>query len=161
MNSQPVSKDAVVPAAGDPASEPSIPALVAEVYEAAPPVERRRLLEQLLRPLALLSLFGIAGGVFANIRFRSGWPEMSIRLEDVLSVRAAQVMALVDHVQQVSMETVEGLAGTLSSSPVMAGSAAAAMLVTLLMRRARSTQTGANPVDSDAPRLQSSQGPAS
>jgi len=114
-----------------------IPELVAEVFEAAPADERAHLLEQLLRPLGVLSLFGIAGGVFANIRFRSGWQNMQVRLDDIQNVHAAQVVALVDHAQQVSVETVDGLAQMLSASPVMAGSAAAGLLVSLLLQRAQ------------------------
>lgn len=122
--------------------ERSIPELVAEVYEAAPPMERGHLLEQLMRPLGVLSLFGIAGGIFAGIRFRSGWQEINIALEDIQRVRAAQVIALVDHVQQVSVETVDGLAQMLTASPVWSSSAAAAVLVTLLVQRARARQPG-------------------
>lgn len=120
--------------------EPSIPALVAEVYEAAPPVERGHLLEQLLRPLGVLSLVGIAGGVFASLRFRSGWQDMHIRVEDLPAVHTSQLIALVDHAQQVSVETVDGLAQMLAASPVLSGSAAASVLVSLLIRRARSRQ---------------------
>jgi hypothetical protein len=47
-------------------------------------------------------------------------------------------MALVEHVQQVSVETVDGLAQLLARSPVLAGSAAAALLTSWLMQRARS-----------------------
>jgi hypothetical protein len=54
-----------------PASDISIPVLVARVYESAPFAERGHLLEPLLRPLGVLSLLGIAGGVFASVRFRS------------------------------------------------------------------------------------------
>ena len=136
-----------------PAPERSIPELVAEVYEAAPAVERGHLLEQLLRPLGVLSLVGIAGGVFANIRFRGGWQELHIRLEDIQNVRGTQVMALVDHAQQVSVETVDGLAQMLTSSPVMSGSAAAALLVTVLVQRARSRQAGTAPSGAASPRL--------
>jgi len=142
MNPQAISASTSATERGRQASELSIPALVAEVYEAAPPAERGHLLEQLLRPLGLLSLCGIAGGVFANVRFRSGWPNLDVRLEDIQNVHAAQVMALVDHAQQVSVEAVDGLAGVLAASPAISGSAAAAALVTLLVQRARSRQTG-------------------
>jgi len=124
-------------------SAPSIPDLVAEVYEAAPAAERAHLLEQLLRPLGVLSLFGIAGGIFATVRFRSGWHEMHVRLEDIHNVHAPQVAALVDHAQQVSVEAVDGLAQLLVVSPVMAGSAAAGLLVSLLLQRARQRQAAA------------------
>jgi hypothetical protein len=118
--------------------EMSIPQLVAEVYETAPAVERGHLLEQLLRPLGVLSLVAVADGVFAKLRFRSGWQQMSIRLEDIPSVQAADVVALVDHAQQVSVETVDGLAQMVAASPMLSGSAAAALLITVLLQRARS-----------------------
>lgn len=130
--------------------EMTIPQLVAEVYEAAPALERGHLLAQLLRPLGALSLVAIADGIFAKIRFRSGWQDLNVRLDDLQNVRAAHVIALVDHAQQVSVETVDGLAQLLSASPVMASSAAAALLVTVLVRRARSRQAGTN-ASTDAP----------
>ena len=111
--------------------------MVGQVYESAAPVERSRLLEYLLRPLGVLALVSVANGIFANIRFRSGWPEVHVRAEDLRNVRPGDVIALVNHVQQVSLHAVDGLAGMLSASPGMTGSAAAALLVTLLMQRAR------------------------
>ncbi len=132
-------------------SDVTIPQLVAEVYEAAPAAERGHLLEQLLRPLGVLSLVAIADGIFAKIRFRGGWHDFSVRLEDIQNVRAAHVVALVDHAQQVSVETVDGLAQMLSSSTVMAGSAAAALLVTVLLQRARLRETGLPRTDAGSP----------
>jgi hypothetical protein len=129
-------------------TEPTIPELVAAVYEAAPAVERGHLLEQLLRPLGMLSLVAIADGIFAKIRFRSGWQDLSVRLDDIQNVRAAHVIALVDHAQQVSIETVDGLAQMLVASPALSGTAAAAVLVALLLKRARrsgSAVLGADP----------------
>jgi hypothetical protein len=111
--------------------------LVGEVYASVPAAERRRLLEQLLRPLGVLSLVAVADGVFARMRFRSGWADFQVRLDDVQNVRASDVIALADHVQQVSVEAVNGLAQMLAASPVMASSAAAALLLTLLLQRMR------------------------
>ena len=130
----------VVSAAMPALPDDAIPALVAEVFEAAPVAERSHLLEQLLRPLGVLSLFGVAGGVFANIRFRSGWQDMHVQVEDVQRIGAAQVMALVDRAQQVSVETVDGLSHWLMASPALSGSAAAALLLSLLLQRARQRQ---------------------
>lgn len=128
--------------ADEQASEAAIAQLVGQVYEIAPPAERRRLLEHLLRPLGVLSLVAIANGIFATIRFRSGWPEMHIRVEDAQNVRARDVITLVNHVQQVSVHAVDGLASLLSTSPVMTGSAAASVLITLLVQRSRSRRAG-------------------
>ena len=111
--------------------------LVGKVYETAPETLRGRLLEQLLRPLGVLSLVAVANGVFAKILFRSGWPNIHVQLEELQNVRASDVIELVDHVQQVSVEALDGLAQLLGASPFMASSAAAAVLVTLLVKRAR------------------------
>lgn len=118
-------------------SEITISQLVGQVYEYAPPAERKRLLEHLLRPLGVLSLVAIANGVFAKIRFRSGWPDLHVPLEEAQNVQANDIITLVDHVQQVSVHAVDGLADMLAQSPVMAGSAAAALLITVLVQRAR------------------------
>lgn len=128
-------------------NELSISELVAQVYEAAPAVERGHLLEQLLRPLGVLSLVAVADGIFAKVRFRGGWQELNVRLEDLQNVRAAHVVALVDHAQQVSVEAVDGLAQLLTASPLLSGSAAAGLLVTVLVKRARTRRGGL----SDAP----------
>src|SRR3990167_4428781 len=123
-------------------SEISIAQLVGEVYEFAPPAERRRLLEHLLRPLGVLSLVAVANGIFASIRFRSGWPDMHVRAEDAQAVQVGDVVTLVNHVQQVSMHAVDGLADMLAASPVMAGSGAAALLMSLLVQRSRNRRAG-------------------
>jgi hypothetical protein len=123
-------------------SEISIAQLVGQVYESAPPAERSRLLEHLLRPLGVLSLVAVANGIFASIRFRSGWPDIHVQPEDAQNVQASDVITLVNHVQQVSFHAVDGLATMLAASPVLTGSAAAAMLMTVLMQRARTRRAG-------------------
>jgi hypothetical protein len=119
-------------------SEAAIAQLVGQVYEIAPLAERRRLLEHLIKPLGVLSLVAVANGIFASIRFRSGWPDMQIRVEDAQNVQVRDVITLVSYVQQVSVHAVDGLAGVLAASPVMTGSAAASLLITLLVQRSRS-----------------------
>lgn len=126
----------------DQMSEISIPQLVGEVYESAPPAERSRLLAHLLKPLGVLSLVAVANGIFAKIRFRSGWPDIQVPLEDAQNVQASDVISLVSHVQQVSVHAVDGLAGILAASPALAGSAAAALLITVLVQHARNRRAG-------------------
>lgn len=123
-------------------SEITIAQLVGQVYEFAPPAERSRLLEHLLRPLGVLSLVAIANGIFAKIRFRSGWPDLHVPLEDAQNVQTSDIITLVNHLQQVSVHAVDGLADMLAASPVMAGSAAAALLITVLVQRARTRRAG-------------------
>ncbi|MDE2452107.1 MAG: hypothetical protein KGL43_00815 [Burkholderiales bacterium] len=120
-----------------PATEDRIPELVGAVYALAPAPERGRMIEHLLRPLGVLSLVAVAGGIFAKIRFRSGWQDMHVRLDDLLNVKPGDVVALADHAQQVSVETVDSLAQMLAASPMLAGTAAAVLLATLLIQRSR------------------------
>ena len=120
----------------------TIPQLIGRVYEVAPPVERCRMLEHLMRPLGVLSLVVVANGIFAKIWFQRGWHDLQIKLEDTEIVRASDVMALADHAQQVCIEAFDGLAQMVTLSPVLAGSAAAALLVAALVKRARSRRAG-------------------
>lgn len=114
----------------------AVPELLAQVYDAASPPERTRLLAQLMQPLGVLSLVAVAGGVFARLRFRDAPGPLNLRLEDTLMIGAAEVRALAEHAQQVSVETVDALRLWLTQGPVLAGSAAALLLVQLLKRRA-------------------------
>jgi hypothetical protein len=114
----------------------SIPRLVGKVYDLAPARERSRLLEHLLRPLGALSLRTVASGIFASIHVRSDWHDSHVRPEDIQNVRASDVIALVDHVQMVSVAAVDGLGQVVATSPVPASSAAVGLLLTALMWRA-------------------------
>lgn len=118
-------------------SEDTIAHLVGQVYESAPPAEKSRLIEFLLKPLGVLSLVSVANGIFANIRLRGDWSDMHVRPEDAQNVQASDVITLVNHVQQVSVHAVNGLTQMLAASPVMTGSAAAALLMTVLVQRAQ------------------------
>lgn len=111
--------------------------LVGEVFKAAPPEERKRMLEHLLQPLSLLSLVVVANGVFTKIRFGGGWPQTRVQVEDAQGVDANDVVNLVAYVQQVSSQAIDGLGQVVSASPVLASSAAAAVLVSLLVQRRR------------------------
>jgi len=91
-----------------------------------------------MRPLGVLSLVAIANGIFAKIRFRNAGQEPQVRFEDIQNVHTTDVIALVQHAQQVSVEAVDGLAQLLASSGGLTGSAAAALLIALLVQRARS-----------------------
>jgi len=114
----------------------AVPVLLAQVYDIAPPSERTRLLTQLMQPLGVLSLVAVAGGVFAKLRFRDAPGPPNLRIEDTLLIGAEEVRALAEHAQQVSVETVDALQLWLTQGPVLAGSAAALLLVQLLKRRA-------------------------
>lgn len=116
--------------------EVSLPQLVGEVYKAAPAPEKLRLLEFLLPTLGVMPLIVIANGLFARLRLRDGWSSYHARLDDVQQVQASDIVSLVERVQMAGSQALDGLAQTLSSSPVLAASAAAGILIVLLTRRA-------------------------
>lgn len=108
--------------------------LVGEVYQVATPAERSRLIETLMRPLSLLCLAAVSGGVFTAIRLRSGWQTLQVGLEDTLNIRAPDVTALADMVLQVDADRLDNLRSLLTS-PSMAGTAAAMLLLAVLRTR--------------------------
>ena len=120
------------PVAAPATGEGTVPQLVAATWENAPPSVRARVIEHLLQPLGVLSLVAIADGVFARLRFRAGWPDVSILPQDLDRVSGADVRALVDFVEQVGTEVVDGLAQVITASPA---SAVAAVLVSVLLAR--------------------------
>jgi hypothetical protein len=113
----------------------SVPKLIGQVYESAPLTLRARIIEQLMRPLGVLGLMAVANGIFAGIRLRDRSAFPSVALEDANAIGPSDVVALADWAQQVSSEAIDGLMKVISASPVLTSSAAAAILVSLLVRR--------------------------
>ena len=128
----------------DLADVPLVEHVVAEV------TERSRMLEQLLKPLGVMSLMGVAHGLFANLRFRGNPTDFHVRPEDALNVQANDISALVYHAQQFNVDAVDGLAQVLSASPLSTGSAAAAMLIAILMRRVRARRERVDNTDASS-----------
>jgi hypothetical protein len=113
----------------------ALPVLVGKVFEEASPTERGRLLEQLLKPLGILALVAIANGNFARLTLVNGWSRLTIRAEDTQFIESQDVVALASRVQQISMQAIEGLSHIVSTSPMLAGSTAAAMLLAVLAKQ--------------------------
>src|ERR1035437_8341520 len=111
--------------------------LVGKVFETASAVGKRRLIEQLMRPLGLLSLVGIANGILANIHLRSASPGFRVGIYEVQKLQTIDVNALANCIQQVSMQAVHGLAQIITTSPTLASSAAAILLVQILSKHTK------------------------
>lgn len=109
--------------------------LVGGAYEASPLTVRKSLLEQLIRSVGVLGLVTVAGGVFAKIRLRGGWPHVLVNSDDLQMINKADVVALVDYVQQVSSGALVDVAQMLSSNPALTTSGAVAVLATIMLRR--------------------------
>ena len=114
--------------------------LVGQVYETLAPVVRVRLLEQLLRQVGVFSLFDLANGIFAKIRLRNGLQALQVRLEDAGEVQGRDVSALVEHLQRAGIEAFDGLTQVLATSNCVSGSAAAALLVSVLLQCVRNSR---------------------
>lgn len=125
-------------ALADLAPADAVPSLVAQVFDEAPPAVRSRLLTHLLKPLGILSLVAVANGVFAHIAQRKLGYQPTLRADEVRRINPDDVFALVHHVQQVSVHAIDSLASVISTSPVLTGSATAAMLLTILRKQAQS-----------------------
>ena len=121
-------------------SDQDIPQLVAQLYCDASPRDKSRVLELLVRPLGLLALFALADGVFARIWLRNGQDRFQIRVEDALSVSGSDIATLVAYVQQSSAEVLDGLLQIITTSPALAGSAAAMVVMLVLQRRTGRSQ---------------------
>lgn len=139
---QPLAMSEAAAAARHTSAPDDLPHLFGEVYAQAPAALRSSLLEQLMRPLGLLSLVAVAGGAFARLRSRSDWQDVPPPLEYLRDIQPADVVALTDHVQQVSSDTVDRLLQMLAGSPMLAGSLTAAVLAVWFARHARTRRTG-------------------
>ncbi len=125
-----------------PVSPDTIAQLVGQVYTDAPPTEKSRLIAYLLRPLGVLSLVSVANGIFAHLRLRSDWSDMQVWPEDAQNIQTSDVISLANHVQQVSVHAVNGLTSVLAASPLVTSSAAAMLLMTVLLQRAKARRAG-------------------
>jgi hypothetical protein len=129
---------AAAEAAGLPAPhEANVPVLVAALYDEAPVGLRQRLLNHLLGPVGPLALVAVATGAFASLLPPERWSGAQARLDDVLRIRADQVLDLALYVQQKAPEMLWRLPEIIGSSPVVLGTLSGVLLLTALRARER------------------------
>lgn len=116
-----------------------LPVWVTGAYAESPPDLRARMLECLLRPMGVLALVGVAGGVFAQLRQRTGWQRVQVTLEDTVSFTADQVLELATYVQQSTPDVFGQLADLLTGSPAALSGLSAALLLHALRRSSASS----------------------
>ena len=105
------------------------------MFDAAPPPVNLALVDALLRPLGVLSVVAVAGGVFGKIRFHPDWPRLQDDQDLVRRVTSTDIVELVNHAQKVSFTVLDNLARVMSSSRAVTCSAAATLLVAVLVHR--------------------------
>lgn len=86
------------------------------MYEVALVADCRPLLEHLLPRVDVLSPLSVADGLFARFLFGDETSLALVRLEDVGRFRGSVVNALVEHLQYVNTDAMNGLARTGSCS---------------------------------------------
>ena len=120
----------------------SLPPLIADFYAEAPPSLKVRLLDSLLRPVGPLALVAIGAGAFANLLPTVRWRAVTVTLDDVARISAAQVLELARYVEQKSPDVLLQLPRLLGDSPLAAGTVSGALLLLVLShwnrRRGRS-----------------------
>jgi hypothetical protein len=119
--------------------EANVPALVAALYDEAPLGLRQRLLNHLLRPVGPLALVAVATGAFASLLPHGRWSGAHAQLDDVLRIRAEQVLDLTRYVQQKSPEMLWRLPEVIASSPVALGTLSGVLLLAALRARRRAS----------------------
>jgi len=111
---------------------PELAPLVADLFAKAPPPQRVRLLNGLLRPVGPLALVAIAAGAFASLLPTTRWHVVSASLDDAMRLTAGQVLELARYVEQKSPEAFTQLPELLADSPLWVGSLGGALLLLAL-----------------------------
>jgi hypothetical protein len=115
---------------------PALPALVSEVYRAAPAPLRVKLLECLLRPVGPLALAVIASGAFGAFLQRRTWAGASLSIDDVATISAEQFHELAGYLEQASPDVFLRVPAVLAGSPLAVATGSGALLLALLLQRA-------------------------
>jgi hypothetical protein len=111
---------------------PELAPLVADLFAKAPPPQRVRLLNGLLRPVGPLALVAIAAGAFASLLPATRWRGASVTLDDAMRFSAGQVLELARYVEQKSPESFAQLPELMADSPLWVGSLSGALLLLAL-----------------------------
>jgi hypothetical protein len=111
-------------------ASPSVPRLVARLFQGSSPPLRARLIVCLLRPLGPLGLAGVAAGAFAGYLGRREWSQASVDLARAAQVSSEQIHELAGFVEQVNPQALQRLAELIAGSqPGLASFSASVLLL--------------------------------
>lgn len=94
-----------------------VPRLLARLYRAAAAPLRANILQQLLRPLGLLSVAAVASGAFAGLVHRQRGEGLAASFDELAAFSTEQIGELVQFVVQVSPQAVQEAARVLADAP--------------------------------------------
>ncbi|MBV8125159.1 MAG: hypothetical protein JOY60_06825 [Burkholderiaceae bacterium] len=103
--------------AGRFAHEGSIFQCIARLYAEAQMDERAHIVELLLRPIGALSLIGVAGGLFAKIRFKAPWENARIAARDIELIKPEDVLELAIQAEEIEPNILVRLLDMVDASP--------------------------------------------
>jgi hypothetical protein len=118
------------------AAAAALPVLVSEVYRAAPPPLRARLLECLLRPVGPLALVAIASGAFGAFLQRRTGAGGRLAADDVAGISTAHLAELAGSLEQACPDVFQQLPAVLAGTPLAVATGSGALLLATVLRRA-------------------------
>lgn len=124
------------------APHPLVPLWVAGLYREASASVRAGLLECLLRPVGLLGLVAVAGGVFATVRQRHGWQGLEVTVDDTQLVTEDHVYQLALYLQEAAPQGLARLGELLSQQPAALATVSGVLLLEALRQRRRHGDLG-------------------
>jgi hypothetical protein len=131
-----LSSPPILPSLAASHADAALPAIVCEVYRAAPAPLRARLLECLLKPVGPLALTVIASGAFGAFLQRRPWAGASLSIDDVASVSAEQLLELAGYVEQASPDVFLQMPALVAGSPLAVATGSGALLLAARLQRA-------------------------
>jgi hypothetical protein len=118
-----------------PSSAAELPALVSDIYRAAPAPLRAKLLECLLKPVGPLALAVIASGAFGAFLQRRTWAGASLSADDIGAISAEQFSELARYLEQACPDVFLQMPSLLAGSPLAVATGSGALLLAVLLKR--------------------------
>lgn len=112
-----------------------LPQIVASIYQNAPATDRISILQLLLRPLSILSVFGIAEGAIGRALSNVGWVGFQVLAEDTQKLGSNEIASLVAFIEQYRVLTLVDLAVFLRQSPALSSSLLTAAALAIIASR--------------------------
>lgn len=122
----------------DPATPPTLPAIVAASFDRLALRQRARMLGRLLASVGPLALAVVGGGAFAKYATHARWREIPVSLEDAARATSGQIQEIVRYIEQSNPQLFNHLLQLLardSATITALGASIAALTVHHLARR--------------------------
>jgi len=123
--------------------EGSIFQCIACLYAEAQADERAHIVELLLKPIGALSLIGVAGGLFAKIRFKSPQGQTRLHMNDIAVIKPEDVLELAIQAEEIEPNILLRLLDMVDATPTLSDLPSAAEIAKFKSRGSVVGQLGA------------------